>query len=495
MQTKADTPQKICVNISAEDLFCLAIHLKNGNSMDQKFQKALSSWPTGIAAGPFLFFSGQMGLNASRSACQSFDEVAGAGRGANSEYDWVNRIEAPVGAQGIAIYERYKKLLQVHGGNYNHLLRYHIFQRDKHFFSVFENLRRSYEKAPPASTAVGVGRFEPDDTVRFCIDSIALNPRAEKSLGPRIVHPGASAFAAAAHFSHVIQTGPYLFLAGQIPVDTSKPGAPLIRGYDDIPENGRFLKVGRSHEDTRNGPIASQTWFTYDLIRQHLEAAGSSMDQILNVVVYLQDMRDFGTFHRVHEHFFPANPPALTVIDVGEVGHKGTLIEIEPTAIAPGQGMTKRVVPATQKNAQMSIAAEAGGLAFFSNVPGVGANGSAAHKAADLPAAWRKHLSSVKPSEITVQAVAVIAQIEAQLATMGKTLSRVTHLTLFLNQVEDFLEVAPMFARVFGKKRPAVMVLEVPHPSPVAGVRVSATAIAWVGDGEPTAINGKSAKH
>ncbi len=456
--------------------------------MNKKFKAAWSRWPTGIDAGPFLFYSGQMGLNAQGAACQSFDDVAGAGRGPNSGYDWVNRIEAPVGAQGIAIYERYKKLLQKQGGNYAHLLRYHIFQRDKHFFSVFDNIRRSYEKTPPASTAVGVGRFEPDDTVRFCIDSIVLNPRAEKTLGPRTVHPGASAFAAAAHFSHVIQTGPYRFLAGQIPVDTSKPGAPLIRGYDDIPERGRFLKVGRSHEDTRNGPIASQTWFTYDLIRQHLEAAGSGMDQILNVIVYLQDMRDFGTFHRVHEHFFPANPPALTVIDVGEVGHKGTLIEIEPTAIAAGQGIAKRVIPSTQKNAQMSTAAEAGGLAFFSNVPGVGANGSAARKAADLPAAWRKRLSGAKASEITVQAAAVIAQLEAQLATLGKTLARVTHLTLFLNSVDDFLEVAPLFERAFGKKRPALMLLEVPHPSPVAGVRVSATAIAWVGEGEPIAI-------
>jgi hypothetical protein len=32
------------------------------------------------------------------------------------------------------------------------------------------------------------------------------------------------------------------------------------------------------------------------------------------------------------------------------------------------------------------------------------------------------------------------------------------------------------------------MLLEVPHPSPVAGVRVSATAIAWVGEGEPVVI-------
>lgn len=457
--------------------------------MNKKFKAALSRWPTGVGAGPFFFYGGQMGLDAKGAACQSYDDVTCAGSGANSDYDWVNRIEAPVGAQGIAIYERYKKLLAKHGGSYEHFLRYHIFQRDKHFFSVFDNVRRGYEKSPPASTAVGVGRFEPDDTVRFCIDSIVLKPGAEKTLGPRLVHPGASAFAAAAHFSHVIQAGPYRFLAGQIPVDTSKPGAPLIRGYDDIPEQGRFLKVGRSHEDTRNGPIASQTWFTYDLIRQHLEAAGSAMDQILNVVVYLQDMRDFGTFHRVHERFFPSNPPALTVIDVGEVGHKGTLIEIEPTAIAPGQGIAKRVIPSAKKNAQMSAAVEAGGLAFFSNVAGVGANGSAARNVADLPAAWRTHLGSGKTSEIAVQAASVIAQLKDQLKSLDKPLSRVTHLTIFLNGVDDFLAVAPVFERAFGKKRPALMILEVPHPSPVACVRVSATAIAWVGDGEPTAIN------
>lgn len=456
--------------------------------MHKKFQVALARWPIGVRAGPFLFYSGQMGLNAKGEACTSFDEVAGAGSGANSTFDWVNRLEAPLGAQGIAIYERYKKRLKNQILTYNHLLRYHIYQRDKHFFSVFDNVRRQYESAPPASTAVGVGRFEPDDTVRFCIDSIVLAREGETSLGPRTVHPGASAYAAAAHFSHVIQTGPYRFLAGQIPVDTSKPGAPLIRGYDDIPEEGRFLKVGRSHEDTRNGPIASQTWFTYDLIRQHLEASGSSMDQILNVIVYLQDMRDFGTFHRVHERFFPENPPALTVIDVSEVGHKGTLIEIEPTAIAPGQGIAKRVIPDTKRNAQMSLGAEAGGLAFFSNVPGVGADGSAAHKLADLPAAWRKRVSGTKSGEAVVQAASVIAQLEAQLRTFDRPLTRITHLTLYLHNIDDFLAIAPLFETAFGKKRPALMILEVPHPSPVMGVRVSATAIAWVGEGDPAIL-------
>jgi enamine deaminase RidA (YjgF/YER057c/UK114 family) len=284
-----------------------------------------------VAAGPFLFFSGQMGYKASKAGrnartgalCTSFAEVAGQGPAQASGPAWVDRMEGPVGAQGIAIYERYRALLAREGGDLKHLLRYHIYQRDKRFFPVFDRVRREYETAPPASTAVGMGRFEPSDQARLCIDAIALRPAAEKTLGRREVLGGASAHTAAATFSHVIGAGPFRFLAGQIPIDATKPGSPLIRNYEDIPEAGRFLQRKRSHEDARNGPIAAQTWFTYDLIRQHLEAAGSSLDSILNLVVYLQDIRDFPTFHRVHEWFFPAAPPALTVIEVGEVGHVG----------------------------------------------------------------------------------------------------------------------------------------------------------------------------
>jgi enamine deaminase RidA (YjgF/YER057c/UK114 family) len=456
--------------------------------MHKAFAAALSHWPVGVSAGPFVFFSGQMGLNARGGACQHFDDVAGSGPGPNSLFGWVNRIEAPVGAQGIAIYERYRALLDRFGGTYSSFLRYHIYQRDKHYFSVFDRVRRTYETAPPASTAVGVGRFEPGDSVRLCIDSIALNAKAADAPGPRTVHSGASAYAAAAHFSHVIQTGPWRFLAGQIPVDTSKPGNPLVRNYEDIPKEGQFLRVGRSHEDARNGPIAAQTWFTYDLIRQHLEAAGSSMEHILNLVVYLQDMRDFGTFHRIHERFFGANPPALTVIDVGEVGHKGTLIEIEPTAVAADGRLAKRAVPlANGAPALMSAAAEAGGLAFLSNAPGTGTDGGPARKPADLPAKVRKHARGArgKSVEIAVQTASVIGQIEERLKAFAKPMSCVTQLTLYLTNVDDFLVAGPILGRAFGKQRPSLVILEVPHPSPVLGVRVSATAVAWVGAGKP----------
>jgi enamine deaminase RidA (YjgF/YER057c/UK114 family) len=157
---------------------------------------------------------------------------------------WVDRLEGPVGAQGIAIYEQYRALLKREGGDLKHLLRYHIYQRDKRYFPVFDRVRREYEPAPPSSTAVGMGRFEPTDQARLCIDAIALRPAAEKTLGPREVRSSAAAHTAAATFSHVIGAGPYLFLAGQIPIDASKArraAHPQLRRHS----RGRALPAAR----------------------------------------------------------------------------------------------------------------------------------------------------------------------------------------------------------------------------------------------------------
>ena len=461
--------------------------------MARNKQAAGRGWPAYVAAGPMLFFSGQYGVGPrAQEYRERFDEVAGLGPGANGRFAWINRMEGPVGAQAIAIYERYRGLLAAEGGDFESLVRYHILQRDKRFFPVFDRVRRHYETAPPASTAVGVGRFEPHDRARLCVDAIALRPSAAGTLGARSVLPGSSKHAAAAHFSHVIGAGPYLFLAGQIPIDTSRPGAPLIRNYDDIPEEGRFLRAGRSHEDTRNGPIAAQAWFTYDLIRRHLEAEGSSLGEILNLTVYLQDMRDFPTFHRVHERFFPSSPPALTVVEVGEVGHKGTLIEIEPTAILPGKGIARRAhaPKGWTAPAHMSPLVEAGGVAFLSGIAGLDAAGAPIKSMRALPVAQRRTLAgqpAVARTPVSLQLAAILAELATRLATAGHGLGRVVHLTLFIDDIAAFLPMEPLLARAFGRRRPALTVIESPWPAPVAGARVSATAIAWLGAGAPTA--------
>jgi hypothetical protein len=41
--------------------------------------------------------------------------------------------------------------------------------------------------------------------------------------------------------------------------------------------------------------------------------------------------------------------------------------------------------------------------------------------------------------------------------------------------------------RAFGKRRPALAVLEVPRSAPVRSARMQAVAIAWLGEGSPVA--------
>ena len=462
--------------------------------MATRFMQALRRWPACVGAGPLLFFSGQRGLRADgETLCTRFEDVTRVEPGSNSNFAWVNRIEGPVGAQASAIYQRYRTLLASDGGGLEHLLRFHIYQRDKRYFPVFDRVRRRHEpNAPTPSTALGVGRFDPDDAACMCVDAIALKPSAEQYFGARRALGGADQQSAAASYSHVVGAGPLRFIAGQIPIDTSKPGAPLIRGYDDIPEEGRILRVGRSHEDARNGPIAAQTWFTYDLIRQHLEHSGSSLAQVLNLTVYLQDMRDFPSFHRVHERFFPHEPPALTVIAAGEVGHKGTLIEIEPTALAHDAPFARRALasPSGLAPAQMSVLVEAGGLAFISGMLGLSDDGEPVTTYAQLPARCRRGLKkgSVAAANCAVlQGLMALARVEQALSMTDATLVRIAHLTVYLSDIRDFLALEPSLMRAFGDSRPALTVVEVPAPGPVIGARVSMTAIAWLGAGAPAA--------
>src|SRR5204862_6110849 len=139
------------------------------------------------------------------------------------------------------------------------------YQKEKRFFPVCERIRIIYEpEAPAPASGIGVCAGSPDGNAWSVIDGIAIAP-AEWRFGERrrlLRYAGEPP--PGSHYSHAAQAGPYIFLAGHIPNDTSKPGNPVIQGYDDVPEAGRSLRVGRSHPDARDGPIAAQTWIPYE---------------------------------------------------------------------------------------------------------------------------------------------------------------------------------------------------------------------------------------
>ena len=427
--------------------------------LDNQFEKFMGKWPRYVKTKSFLFFSGQLGLHPKNSKlCLKHEDVENLGPAPNHSYPWVDSIEGPIASQSISAYESVSDVIKKEGGDLGHLVRFHLYQRDKRFFPIFDSIRKFYEPNDPTpSTAVGMGHFDPDEYIRFNIDGISMNPQAEKDLGKRTALPGSKEHSSAAHFSHVVGAGPDLFVAGQIPTDTTKPGSPLINSYYDIPEEGHILKVGRSHEDSRNGPIAVQTWFTYDLIRKHLEGSGSSLEQILNLTVYLQDMRDFPTFHRIHERFFPTKPPALTVLQVAEVGHKGERIEIEPTAITSDSKIQKEIITSGNDSlgAHMSLGTRAGDLVFLSNV---------------TPSEGDK-------KDVLSQAESIVSQLKNTLSILDVDFSKIAHLTVFLKDINDLISLETLFDKIFPNDRPAFTALQIPLPSPNVEASVSMTAI------------------
>lgn len=140
----------------------------------------------------------------------------------------------------------------------------------------------------------------------------------------------------AATYSHICRAGDFLFLAGQTAADPAT--GKTVKGYEDLDEETRAkLATGSMHTDFREGPIVAQTWVIYSNIKKMLEEAGSSLDHIVQVRIYMLDLRDFPAFERVRKMFFKRFPPS-TVVEVKRLGATDDVrIEIEVIAVVPSK--------------------------------------------------------------------------------------------------------------------------------------------------------------
>lgn len=105
-------------------------------------------------------------------------------------------------------------------------------------------------------------------------------------------------------YSQAIVADGFVFVAGQIPVNPQTNELEL-------------------------GDIRAQTRLTLENVRAVLEAAGSSLRDVVRVGVFLADLNDFAAMNEVYEKFFPVDPPARST-----VGAQLPKIKIEIDCIA-----------------------------------------------------------------------------------------------------------------------------------------------------------------
>ena len=113
--------------------------------------------------------------------------------------------------------------------------------------------------------------------------------------------------AAIGPYSQAIKANGFVFVSGQIPID---------------PHTGEFVAGG----------IAEQTARVLKNLTAVLEAAGSSLEQVVKTTVFLADMKEFSSMNEVYKDFFPSPPPARSTVAAAGLP-RDARVEIEAVAL------------------------------------------------------------------------------------------------------------------------------------------------------------------
>jgi 2-iminobutanoate/2-iminopropanoate deaminase len=108
--------------------------------------------------------------------------------------------------------------------------------------------------------------------------------------------------------SQAIAAGEWIFVSGQLGLD---------------PSTGRLV----------TGGIAAETRQVCENMKAILEAAGSSLEKVVRVVIYMVDLGELMEMNQVFSSYFPQDPPARTTFQAAGLV-AGARVEIEATAMA-----------------------------------------------------------------------------------------------------------------------------------------------------------------
>jgi 2-iminobutanoate/2-iminopropanoate deaminase len=108
-------------------------------------------------------------------------------------------------------------------------------------------------------------------------------------------------------YSAGIKIGNFVYTAGQLGID---------------PATGDFVEGG----------VEAETRQALQNLKAVLEAAGTSLENVIKTTVFLRDMNDFAAMNAVYAQFFTANYPARSAVQVARLPKDGA-VEIEAVAV------------------------------------------------------------------------------------------------------------------------------------------------------------------
>ena len=104
-------------------------------------------------------------------------------------------------------------------------------------------------------------------------------------------------------YPHARRVGNLLFLSG---IGPRSRGSKAIPGVE-LDNEGNIASYD----------IATQTRSVFDNVKLVLEASGSSWDKLVDVTVFLTNMKDdFKTYNGLWAEYFSENPPCRTTVEI-----------------------------------------------------------------------------------------------------------------------------------------------------------------------------------
>ena len=104
-------------------------------------------------------------------------------------------------------------------------------------------------------------------------------------------------------YPHARKVGNFLFLSGVGPREKSTKKIPGVK----LDNNGNIISYD----------IEIQCHSVFKNVRIILEDAGSSWNQLIDVTVFLTNMKDdFGTYNQIYAEYFKDNQPCRTTLEI-----------------------------------------------------------------------------------------------------------------------------------------------------------------------------------
>lgn len=91
-------------------------------------------------------------------------------------------------------------------------------------------------------------------------------------------------------------------------------------------------QIGRDSRGQLAEGIEAQTRVALSNLKGVLSEAGSDLDHVVRILVFLTDLADGPGFNRVYTQFFPTEPPARTRVQAAALA-PGCLLELEAIAV------------------------------------------------------------------------------------------------------------------------------------------------------------------